>query len=100
MTDNRLVITQTQIEIIVDGQQDEHRHTQPERQTPIAPQEGVVLHILRPKELIGMQGIHLNSQHLQCQTLALVGFAINLHRHRGQIVESIVERGHRIDHRS
>ena len=100
VTDNRLVITQTEVEIVSNSQQDEHQHAQPERPLPITPQEGIILHILGTEELLSVKGVHLDGQHLQRKTLALVGLAVNLHRHRRDIIERIIERGHRIDHRT
>ena len=100
MGDDRLVVTQSQIEVITECQQHQHQHTEPERETPVTPLEGIILHILRTKELIHVRGIHLDGEHLQRQTLTLIGLAINLHRHRWQIIERVVERCQGIDHRS
>ena len=41
------------------------RNVVSKRQTPVAPLERVVLHILRTKELIGMKRVYLDGQHLQ-----------------------------------
>ena len=47
-----------------------------------------------------MQGIYFDSQYFQCQTLTLIWFTINLHRHWRKIVKSVIKRGHRINHPS
>ena len=95
--DDRLVVAQTQVEVIGHCQEDEKQHTEPERQTPVTPLERIILYILRTKELIDMGGINLDGKHLQRQTLTLVRLAVDLDRHRRQVIEGIVEGGQRID---
>ena len=98
MGNDGLVVAQTQIEVVGSGQQQEHQHAEPERQTPVAPLEGIILNVLGTEELIDVRGIHLEGKHLQGKALALVGLPVDLHLHRRDIVECVVERGHRIDH--
>ena len=98
MRNDGLVVAQTHIQVVADSHQYQHQHTQPEQEAPVAPLEGVVLHVLGTEELIHTRGINLNANDFQRKALAFIRLAIDLHHKGWQVVERIVERGQRVDH--
>ena len=96
--DDGLAGAQSDIQIIGYAQQQDNQDTQPEQQTPIAPQEGIVLHVLRAEELLHMCGINLYPNDFQRQALAFVRLAVDLDNKWRQIVERIVKRRQCVDH--
>ena len=92
MCNDRLVVAQTQVEIVAEGNKHEHEHAEPERRRPVTPLEGIVLHVLWSEELVDLSSIDLNLYNLESQIGRLHLFSVNLDDEGRQGIQFSVER--------
>ena len=94
--DDGPVLFQPYKEVAAGHKEKKNEDGEPEIRSPLSPFKGIVLHILRREELVGMQRVHIYGNDLQSTGCALISLSVDLHLESGDGIDVLIERSDRI----